>query len=185
MATARTLSKPSFLSDVHPVSRLKSQVYFFDVPLGYANHTMASPLARFAINGASLIHLALARHKRQPETCLRHRFQVVMDGDHRQLRQHLLKALGSAEHNDFLPGPQVKFFEYACHGFSCYPLLRINLQIPGRKFLTPELRCKPGRAWLSCGTPRDSRTCAGAGDANVRPMKLALAVSNLSAIETR
>src|SRR5271166_4695902 len=53
MATARTVSNPSFFSDAHPVSRLKSQVYFFDVPLGYANHTMTSPLARFAISGAS------------------------------------------------------------------------------------------------------------------------------------
>ncbi len=67
MATDRTQLNPSSISDFHPVSRLKSQAYFFDVPLGYANHTMASPLARFAINGArrstSLLRVTNASQK--------------------------------------------------------------------------------------------------------------------------
>jgi hypothetical protein len=34
MATARTVSNPAAFRASHPVSRLKSHVYFFDVPLG-------------------------------------------------------------------------------------------------------------------------------------------------------
>src|SRR5580704_15851058 len=49
IATARTGSKPASPSACQPRSRLISLLYFFDVPLGYANHTTASPLAFLAI----------------------------------------------------------------------------------------------------------------------------------------
>ena len=49
IATIRTGSKPSRPSASQPRSRLISDLYFFEVPLAYASHTIASPSAFRAI----------------------------------------------------------------------------------------------------------------------------------------
>src|SRR5262245_20803568 len=53
IATMRTGSNPALPSSAQPLSRLSSQLYFFDDCFGYANHTTASPTALFPTDFAS------------------------------------------------------------------------------------------------------------------------------------
>ena len=53
IAIIRTGSKPSWPRIFQPLSRLICDLYFFELPWGYANHTTASPTALLATAGAA------------------------------------------------------------------------------------------------------------------------------------
>src|SRR5271165_3962522 len=70
IATIRTGSKPSWPSTFQPLSLSICDLYLFEVPLGKANHTMASPSAlRASLGARASICSGVVTNARENVTC--------------------------------------------------------------------------------------------------------------------